>query len=61
MTTGIFGCMTMQDKRLTFSTLEKPGRAQSYDISTTFRVRPISGWINISGSPAPRAHLIFDD
>jgi hypothetical protein len=35
--------------------------AKSFDISTTFWVRPISGWMDISGKPVPRVHLTFDD
>jgi hypothetical protein len=47
--------------RLKAKILEDYGDAQSYDISTTFWVRPISGWIDITGSLAQRAHVSFDD
>jgi hypothetical protein len=42
-------------------TLEDYESAKSFDISTTFWVRPISGWMDISGAPVPRVHLTFDD
>jgi hypothetical protein len=49
------------DHRLKFKALEDYGDAQSFDISTTFWVRPISGWMDISGKPVPRVYLTFDD
>jgi len=49
------------DHPLKFKALEDYGDAQSYDISTTLWVRPVSGWININGSPGQRANVTFDD
>lgn len=41
--------------------LEEHGDAKSFDISTTLWVRPISGWIDISGSPVSTVRLNYDD
>ena len=40
--------------------LEDHADAKSFDISTTFWVRPISGWIDLSTSP-PTASVSYDD
>ena len=50
-----------EDHPLKSKVLEDYDGAKSFGISTTFWVRPISGWIDISGSPVPRVRLTFDD
>ncbi len=41
--------------------LEDEARAKSYDVSTTFWVRRVSGWIDLSDPDRPDAHLTYTD
>ena len=41
--------------------LEDEARAKSYDISTTFWLRRVSGWIDLSDPDRPDAHLTYTD